>query len=495
MLEVAEVGNKISKADYKAAVPDLRLDLVNAQYDLRDADFPVVIWIAGDDHVAANQMVNRLNEWMDARFVDTRVFADVGQEEAARPQLWRLWRSLPPKGRMAIFAGGLMRAALMRANGDLDDSSFDYWTRHLATMQDNLIADGALVLKFFLHTPAKEQQKRLRKAEQDPEDGWWVDQRDWAQLEGLGPALPYAERILQSTSAPGAPWTIVESTNARYRDLTVARTILAALKARLEDPQDGGRSISNSLFGDFDEASVLSGVDLSKHLDRDEYRAKLAKQQAKLHRLAIEARERGVGMVLAFEGWDAGGKGGVIRRVTTALEAGDYRVVPTAAPTEEELRYQYLWRFWRDIPAAGKFVIFDRTWYGRVLVERIEGFATPAEWQRAYDEINDFESQLVERGYFVAKFWLHISPEEQLARFKAREDTPYKQHKITDEDYRNREKWDDYVTAVDQMLLRTTTDGARWHVIPANDKRYARVAVLKEINKGLARVLKASAAD
>lgn len=423
MLEVAEVGNKISKAEYKAAVPTLRLDLVNAQYDLREADFPVIIWIAGDDHVAANQMINRLNEWMDARFVDTRVFADVGQEEAARPQLWRLWRSLPPKGRIAIFAGGLMRAAVMRATDELDDSEFDTWIRHISTMQDDLVADGALVLKFFLHTPAKEQQKRLRKAEDDPEGGWWVDQRDWAQLEGLGPALPFAERILQSTSAPGAPWSIVESTDARYRDLTVARTILAALHGRLEQAAAGGPSVADSLFGDFDQASVLNGVDLTKHLDRDEYRTKLAKQQAKLHRLAIEARERGVGMVLAFEGWDAGGKGGVIRRVTTALEAGDYRVVPTAAPTEEELRYHYLWRFWRDIPPVGKFVIFDRTWYGRVLVERIEGFATPAEWQRAYDEINDFESQLVERGYFVAKFWLHISPEEQLAGSR-RERTP-----------------------------------------------------------------------
>lgn len=492
MLEVAEVGNKISKSDYQEAVPELRLNLVNAQYDLREADFPVIVWIAGDDHVAANEMINRLNEWMDARFVDTKVFAEVGQEEAVRPQLWRLWRSLPPKGRMSIFAGGLMRAAILRATNELDDNQFDTWIRHVASMQEELVADGALVLKFFLHTPAKEQQKRLRKAEKDTQDGWWVDQRDWAQLEATGPALPFAERILQTTSAPGAPWVIVESTDARYRDLTVARTILAALKARLEQPKGAGLSVSDSLFGDFDEASVLNGVDLEKGLERDEYRAKLAKQQAKLHRLAIEARERGVGMVLAFEGWDAGGKGGVIRRITTALEAGDYRVVPTAAPTQEENKYHYLWRFWRDIPPQGQFVIFDRTWYGRVLVERIEGFASPAEWQRAYDEINDFESQLVERGYFVAKFWLHISPEEQLARFQAREDTPYKQHKITEEDYRNREKWDDYVKAVDQMLLRTTTDGAPWHVIPANDKRYARVAVLKAVNKGLARAIRAA---
>ncbi|MDQ1248329.1 MAG: AMP-polyphosphate phosphotransferase [Actinomycetota bacterium] len=491
MLEVAEVGNKVDKAAYKAAVPQMRLDLVNAQYDLRNADFSVVIWIAGDDHVAANDMVNRLNEWMDARFIDTRVFAELTDEEAARPQLWRLWRSLPPKGRMSIFAGGLMRAATMRANGDIDEADFSRWLRHIATMQDQLVSDGTVVLKFFLHTPEKKQRKKLKAAEKDPEQGWWIDQRDWAQLEKLGPTLPFAERILSETSAPGAPWTIVESTNARYRDLTVARTILAALTARLEQPANQGPALADSVFGDFDgQANVLSGVDLSKDLDKETYRRELAKYQAKLHRLAIEARDKGISTVLAFEGWDAAGKGGVIRRVTQALEAGDYRVVPVAAPTEEERKYHYLWRFWRDMPPGGRFVIFDRTWYGRVLVERIEGFAQPAEWQRAYDEINDFESSMVERGMYVAKFWLHISPEEQLARFQAREDTPYKQHKITDEDYRNREKWDDYVNAVDQMVLRTTTDSARWHVIPANSKYYARVATLKAITKGLERTLR-----
>ncbi len=491
MLEVAEVGNKISKAEYKAEVPDLRVGLVNAQYDLRDANFPVIIWIAGDDRFAANEVVNRLNEWMDARYVNTRVFAEESQEESERPQLWRLWRSLPPKGRTAIFAGGLMRAAAMRASGDLGEDHFSYWLRHVAAMQNGLVADGALVLKFFLHTPGKEQRKRLKKAAKDPEQGWWVDQRDWAVLEQMDPVLPIAERILHETSAPGAPWTIVESTDARYRDLTVARTVLAAVTARLEQTHSTGPSVAESVFGEMQgTTNVLSGVDLSKKLDKETYRRQLAHEQGKLHRLSIEARKRGVSTVLAFEGWDAGGKGGVIRRVTQSLEAGDYRVVPVAAPTEEERKYHYLWRFWRDLPAAGRFVLFDRTWYGRVLVERIEGFAEPAEWQRAYDEINDFEAQLVERGYYVAKFWLHVSQEEQLARFQAREETPYKQHKITEEDYRNREKWDEYVRAIDQMVLRTTTDGARWNVIPANDKWYARIATLKTINKGLAQVLR-----
>jgi polyphosphate:AMP phosphotransferase len=492
MLEVSEVGNKVGKEEYEAAIPELRVGLINAQYDLRGSDFPVIIWIAGDDRLAANELVNRLNEWMDSRFADTRVFADPTDEEYQRPHLWRLWRSLPPKGRAAFFVGGLMRAAIQRANDEIDEPHFSIWLRHIANMQTELVADGALILKFFLHTPAKEQKKKLKKAAKDPHAGWQVDQRDWAALDSLGPVLPIAERILRETSGPGAPWTIVESTDSRYRDLTVARTILAALTARLaERPGPLGPALAESVFGDFDaEANVLSGIDLTKTLSGQEYRAQLAKEQAKLKKLSLEARRRGVSSVLAFEGWDAAGKGGVIRRITGALEAGDYRVIPVAAPTEEERRYHYLWRFWRDLPPAGKVVIFDRTWYGRVLVERLEGFAAPAEWQRAFDEINDFEAQMVEQGYYVAKFWLHVSPEEQLARFKAREETAFKMHKITEEDYRNRERWDDYVKAVDQKVLRTTSDGARWHVIPANSKRFARVATLRAINKGLARTLR-----
>ena len=492
MLEVSEVGNKVGKEEYEAAIPQLRVGLINAQYDLRGADFPVIIWIAGDDRLAANELVNLLNEWMDSRFADTRVFAEPTDEEYQRPHLWRLWRSLPPKGRAAFFVGGLMRAAIQRANGEIDEPHFSIWLRHIANMQTELVADGALILKFFLHTPAKEQKKKLKKAAKDPHAGWHVYQRDWAALDSLGPVLPIAERILRETSGPGAPWTIVESTDPRYRDLTVARTILAALTARLaQRPGPLGPALAESVFGDFDaEANVLSGIDLTKTLSGQEYRAQLAKEQAKLKKLSLEARSRGVSSVLAFEGWDAAGKGGVIRRITGALEAGDYRVIPVAAPTEEERRYHYLWRFWRDLPPACKVVIFDRTWYGRVLVERLEVFAAPAEWQRAFDEINDFEAQMVEQGYYVAKFWLHVSPEEQLARFKAREETAFKMHKITEEDYRNRERWDDYVKAVDQKILRTTSDGARWHVIPANSKQLARVATLRAINKGLARALR-----
>ncbi len=491
MLTAAEVGNRMTKEDFGRIVPALRVDLVNVQYDLRNADFPVIVLIAGDDRIAANDAVNLLNEWFDARYLRTYVFRDPTCEELERPRFWRLWRSIPPKGRMALWAGGLFHQVAALVSGEVGEAEFDDWVRHLEALQADLVADGALVVKLFLHTPAKEQKARLKAARKDGRRGWRVDEADWAVLETLPEARPVVERLLRRMSAPGAPWTVVESTDERYRSVAIARTILDAVTARLAEPAPAGVDVSPKLFAPGgDQITVLSRVDLTASLDKATYKARLAKLQGRLHELSLTARERGVSTVLAFEGWDAAGKGGVIRRVTQSLEAGDYRVISTAAPTPEELRYHYLWRFWRDLPAAGNLVAYDRTWYGRVLVERVEGLATDAEWQRAYDEINDFEDHLVERGCLVQKFWLHISPEEQLARFEARELTPYKQHKITEEDWRNREKWEEYAQAVDQMVLRTSSDASPWYVIPADDKRYARVAVLEKITEGLAAALK-----
>ncbi len=491
MLEASEVGNKLSKEEFKELVPQLRVDLVNAQYDLKSADFGVLLFVAGDDRVAGNEVVNRINEWMDARFIQTHVMGPLSDEEAMRPRYWRMWRDMPPKGRIALMAGGIMRLLQENISGDLTDDEFDAALNHLEKLQEALVADGTLIIKIFLHTPPAVQRKRLKKAEKDTEDGWWVDQRDWAMLDLLEDGGPKLERLLRKTSVTGAPWTVVEATNARYRDVAVGRTIVNAITARMGEQSPTGPAVSELLFSPgATQATVLDTVDLSRTVDRDTYKVELNRLQGKLHALALQARARGLSTVLAFEGWDAGGKGGAIRRITQSLEAGDFRVISTAAPSEEERKYHYLWRFWRDLPPAGRFVIYDRTWYGRVLVERIEGFATPAEWQRAYDEINDFEEQMVERGIYVAKFWLHISPEEQLARFKARENTPEKAHKITEEDYRNREKWDAYVHAVDQMVLRTSSEGAPWHVVPANDKLVARLEVLEHVTKGLKKALR-----
>jgi AMP-polyphosphate phosphotransferase len=489
MLAAAATGNTLTKDEFSQSLPDLRLRLLNAQFDLSSADFPVVVFLAGDDRIGANALVNRLNEWLDSRFLDTHVFGPLTPGEAERPPLWRVWRALPPAGRMSLWVGGLLRQVHAHLDGAVSDAELARWCDHLRRTQEAWVAEGALVLKFYLHTPPSVQKKRW-KAGKKSDEAWRYDAQDWEIAAHLDDAIPTIERVLRDTSITGSPWTIIEGTDDRYRDLSVARTVLAALEARLTSAGPTPRVSVAEQFADLDQqATVLDHVDLAAQLDKRDYKRRLPKLQGRLHRLADEARRRGVATVLAFEGWDAAGKGGAIRRITPALDAGDYRVHAVAAPTPEEQRYHYLWRFWRDLPAAGRIAIFDRTWYGRVLVERVEGFASPGQWQRAYDEILDFEQQLTEHGIVVAKFWIHISPSEQLARFQAREDTPYKKYKITEEDFRNREKWDAYVQAVDQMVVRTSTVDAPWHIIAGNDKRHARVEVVRTVVEALDRAL------
>jgi len=490
MLTAAAAGNRVSGDDFKAALPDLRLNLLNAQFDLAEAGFPVVVIIAGDDRVGANLLVNRLNEWLDARYLTTEVFTQPTERARARPMAAQLWMALPPKGRMALWVGGLMRQVRAHLEGEISTVQLEQWAKHLRRTQRMWLDDGALVLKFFVHTPTAVQKRRFKKAKKTGDGAWRYDERDWDLAENLDDAIPVIESTLQDTSVVGAPWTIIEGSDDNYRDLRVARSIRAALQPGLESPGPTEPATPAEPFVDPDQsATVLEHVDLDRSVKKSTYKARLARLQGELHLLADEARRRGISTVLAFEGWDAGGKGGAIRRLTSALEAGDYRVHAVAAPTPHERDYHYLWRFWRDLPLDGRISIYDRTWYGRVLVERVEGFATAAQWQRAYSEILDFEQQVTEHGTYLAKFWIHISPDEQLARFQAREQTPYKRHKITEEDYRNRERWEDYVQAVDQMVVRTSTQSTPWHIISGNDKRNARLEVITHVVQGLERTL------
>ena len=474
MFENAEIGNSISKEDYEQRVPELRVDLINAQYELKDAGFSVVILIMGDDRLATEQVVDILNEWMDARYMATHVLEDLTQEEAERPRFWRYWRALPANGQSALFVGSwALNAVAGRLTDELDEDEFETRIEHIRTFEKEISDDGTLLLKFWLHLSKDEYKKRLKKAEKGSGLSWQLTSNDWEIYENYDRIVPVATRFLKDTG----DWIIVESSDAHYRDLTVGQLIRDAIVQRLANPHQAPPVSLTPVASE----PALDSVDLSATLEKSEYRERLAEGQQRLRELSLKAAKKGVATVLAFEGWDAGGKGGAIRRLTQAMPARLYRVIPVAAPTDEEKAHHYLWRFWRYLPRAGHMVIFDRTWYGRVMVERVESFAKDPEWQRAYNEINDFESQLVEHGMVFAKFWLHIDPDEQLARFKAREVTPYKKHKITDEDYRNREKWEDYITALNEAIARTSTTHAPWHLVAANDKRAARIQVLETV--------------
>ncbi|MFJ3258877.1 polyphosphate:AMP phosphotransferase [Pseudomonas sp. NPDC086581] len=488
MFESAEIGHSIDKETYEKEVAVLREALLEAQYELKQqARFPVIILINGIEGAGKGETVKLLNEWMDPRLIRVESFLLPTDEELSRPPQWRFWRRLPPKGTTGIFFGNWYSQMLYaRVTGEIKDSQLDGLISDAERFERMYSDEGALIFKFWFHLSKKQLKERLKALENDPTRSWQLSEIDWKQSEVYDKFVRYGERVLRRTSRDYAPWYVVEGSDERYRSLTVGRTILESLQAALKrkdrpTPQPHAAPLVSSL----DNKGLLDALDLSLSLDKDQYKEQLAKEQARLATLMRDKLFRSHSLIAVFEGNDAAGKGGAIRRVTDALDPRQYRIVPIAAPTEEERAQPYLWRFWRHIPARRQFTIFDRSWYGRVLVERVEGFASDADWLRAYAEINDFEEQLTNYNIVLVKFWLSIDQETQLERFKERESIPFKRFKITEEDWRNRDKWDLYVDAVGDMVDRTSTEIAPWTLVEANDKRYARVKVLKTINDAL----------
>ncbi len=487
-LDEFEDGHNISEAEYEERESGLRVDLLNAQFDLSRSDLRTLILVAGDDRDGCHELIDLFHEWLDARRLDTQVFLERSVEETRYPPFWRYWRALPATGRIGIYYGAWAYDAIA---GQLfekrSEKRLARLVAHVQSFERLLAAEGTAILKLWVHTPKSELGKRLRKAKKRPH-GWRATEAD-ERLHALhDEVVELAEDLLERTDAPHAPWVVVEGGDDAYRDLTAAEALRDALVERLAAEAQAPRAVPARQ--EEEPSGALVALDLGAKLESREYKRRLDVAQGRLSDLSIEARERNVATVLVFEGWDAAGKGGVIRRMTRAMAAQDYRVFPIAAPTEEERARPYLWRFWRRLGPRGRVTIFDRSWYGRVLVERVEGFADEAEWRRAYDEINDFERVLTEDGAVLLKFWLQIDREEQLRRFEAREKTPYKKYKLTAEDYRNRARWDEYTEAAEEMFARTNSMNAPWALVSANDKRHARVTVIEAVCAALERALK-----
>lgn len=507
MFETADAPQTVDDETYEAQVPLLRHALLDVQRRLRAARVSGLLLFAGVEKAGTGDAVNVLNGWMDPRWLDTRAYGPLTEEERARPRFWRYWRDMPPHGELGVRLSAWYRAPfLARVAGALDEDGFARALEEIAAFEELLAADGMVIVKFWMHLGKAAQKARLEALAADPLQAWRVDDRDWAQWKQHAELVRAGEEMLLRTSTGHAPWHIVEGSDPRYRRLRVGNIVLGAFEHRLAEgegaPQpeaapvvaegagdEAGEDAPEALVAADPEPaptpirprSLLRDVAMGKNVPKGRYERDLARLQGRLNQLQRRALAAGVSLVAVFEGWDAAGKGGAIRRMTAALDARHYRVLPFAAPTDEERARHYLWRFWRHLGSSGSVTIFDRSWYGRVLVERIEGFATAAEWQRAYAEINHFERQLVEAGIVVVKFWLHITPDEQAKRFEARQNTPYKQWKITDEDWRNRARWDDYELAVHDMIERTSTARAPWVVVPGDHKRRARLVVLRSV--------------
>jgi polyphosphate:AMP phosphotransferase len=515
MFRTAELGQKVQKSEFNQREPLLRQALLEVQAKLKvSSEFPVIVLFAGVDGGGKGDTVNILNEWMDPRWLVTRAYDKPSDEERDRPEYWRFWRDLPSEGHIGLFLSSWYSQPILRRVYEKDDqATFDDRLDRILAFEKALADDGALILKFWMHLSRDAQKRRLKKLEKDPLTSWRVTQQDWDHWQIYDHFEAAAERTIMRTSTGTAPWTIVEGVDPCFRSLTVGEIIRDEITRHLDGAcrkkvlleelatehrpdtvqQQSGDEVMAAVdapaTSSLKRVTVLSSLDMSQQLSKHDYKKKLKECQARLNQLHRKALKKKISTIMMFEGPDAAGKGGAIRRVTAALDARHYQVLPIAAPTDEERAHHYLWRFWRHLSRAGRINIFDRSWYGRVLVERVEGFATDDEWKRAFAEINEFEEQLTDHGILLLKYWVHITKDEQLARFKLREETPHKRWKLTDEDWRNREKWDDYEWAVNDIVEHTSTHSAPWVLVEGNDKRFSRIKVISTFCDRLEAVL------
>ena len=491
MFETLEVGKRIKSGDFAELEQPLRERLLRAQLELAERDYPVVIVIAGLDGAGKGSLVQQLNEWMDPRWIETNTFWEHSDEEESRPFFWRFWRRLPVRGQMGIFLGSwYTRPTQAAVNGEMEQEEFALYCKQIESFEQMLSDDGALVIKLWLHISHKTQKKRLRDAAPHRQKTHRGTDLSYELRGRYKRTLEVCEQLILATDSSHSPWQLIEAQDRHYRDITAGELVLQAMLSHANGQACEAAPLKQSTTAlSQPQPTVQDNVDLSLQLKRKTYKTRLNKYQQQLQDLAWQAYLQKRSVVAVFEGWDAAGKGSAIRRVTRAIDPRLFRLVQIAAPTDEEQAQHYLWRFWRQLQRDGRCTLFDRSWYGRVLVERVEGFATPQEWKRAYSEINQFEKQLVDHGVIVMKFWLHISADEQEIRFRAREEAPHKQHKLTEDDWRNRSRWHDYELAVDQMVSHTSTRHAPWTLVAGNDKRYARVQILETFCSTLEKAL------
>ena len=553
MLDTVRLGSqKVSKKEYKVRFKELINKLVVLQQEAKRQELGVVVLFEGWKGAGKGSRISDLLYHLDARDTSVYVTEDFEGEEAENvlseefPVMQQFWKALGQRGSMTFYDRGWYSVAaqhvinMLPKKGKLSKKERAAVEAHTARMlpsiedfETQLRNDGYLVIKFFLHISEQTQRERLVGLYSDPATKWRVTQSDLEQLEHYSQSYRVYDEMLKRSNFKAAPWILLDASDHRRVNLSVAQTLVTALERELSRPknnaaleaeakakENSAAAVAGSEADDERERSdeenqllrlqaeheaaamsahaptmtrfipsahipSLDEVDHSLALTHDEYKLQLKAEQERLRRIELEMYIRRVPMMIMYEGWDAAGKGGSIKRVAQALDARSYTIFPSPAPTKPELLHPHLWRYWTRLPKAGHVGIYDRSWYGRVLVERVEGFASTDQWSRAYEEINEFERDMVDWGAILLKFWVDVSPETQLQRFEARESNPAKRWKITAEDWRNRDKYPQYRAAVDDMFRLTSTHNAPWIILESDDKYYARVKALRIINEAI----------
>jgi len=490
MLGNIYTSRKLVKEDYKEEMNTLGLRLSEMQRTCKDEGIPVTIIFEGWSAAGKGSRISTLIRYLDPRGFEVFTTDKTTEDERMRPYMWRFWQRLPAKGRIHIFDRSWYQSVM---DGHSEkEAPLAAPVSDIKAFEKTPVDNGGVLVKLFLHVSKKEQEDRLTELAGDPDTAWRVSKADIKQNRKYDKILKRFDRMLNETNHEAAHWTIIEADESRFADVKVYRTVLAAMEKavqlKLGKAAEGTSKIKsngNITLPSLKGTSKLAEVDLSVKIEREEYSTRLKTAQSDLERIHNAMYKQRLPAALVFEGWDAAGKGGAIKRTVAPLDPRGYKVAPYGAPNDVEKAHHYLWRFWNEVPKAGHLTVFDRSWYGRVMVERVEGFCSTEDWKRAFGEINEFEKQLTDSGIVLLKFWLHIDPDEQLKRFELRTNTPEKEWKITDEDWRNRDKWDQYLEAVDEMLLRTSTEYAPWTIVEAVDKLYSRIKVVETVRDRL----------
>jgi polyphosphate kinase 2 (PPK2 family) len=491
LLKQVDLSREISKPVYKARMALMQLTLGELQRQTRGLNIPVMIVFEGWDAAGKGTMINKLLMALDPRGFKVYPTNPPTEEERFRPFLWRFWNRIPARGRIAIYDRSWYgRVLVERVDGEIQPSEWQRAYEEINSFERQMADDECVIIKFFLHISKAEQKKRFKKLLKNPATAWKVTKEDWRHHKQYRQYEKAVDEMIERTHSPWAPWTVVEAEDERYAANKIFSTTITALQKKIALLKTGKRSNWKKLPRRQFALMPRQRIDMSAALTKEEYEERIKGLQEKFHDLEHLLYIHRVPLIIVYEGWDAAGKGGNIKRLVSHLDPRGYEVIPIAAPNDVEKSHHYLWRFWIHVPKAGHIAIFDRSWYGRVLVERVEKLARSDEWQRAYDEINDMEAQFVDAGAIMVKFWLEIDNETQLTRFTERKANPHKLWKITDEDWRNREKWDLYRKAIDVMIRHTGTRHAPWTIIEANSKYYARIKTLETVIAAIEKRLK-----
>lgn len=489
MLEKIDLTKKLSKEEYKKEMQVLEERLSTLEQEIKLKKIPVLIIFEGWSASGKGTFISRMLNNLDPRYFTVNSMSKDTEENTYRPYLWKYWIKTPKEGEISIFDKSYHRIFINKEY-NLTDKERKHFFYDINSFEKTLNDSGTVIIKFFIDISKEEQLKRLKKLKNNKETSWRVSDKNFKQNADYDKYTEMFDEMIFKTNTEQNPWHIIEADDDKYATVKIFKSVINSVEYEIAKREAKENSQEYSSKFEEGQVDVLSSVDLSKTISDEDYKKELKKYQEKIRALGYLLYKKRKSVIIAYEGWDAAGKGGNIKRMTQMLDPRGYEVVPIASPSKEELSHNYLWRFWNKLPKDGHITIFDRTWYGRVMVERIEGFCKESDWQRAYKEINDFEYNITNHNTLLIKFWLHIDKDEQLKRFTDRQNTPAKQYKITDEDWRNREKWDEYEKAVNEMLFRTSTKYAPWVVVESNNKKYARIKALKYVVEQMESFLK-----